>query len=106
MTVAYYEVPLSAEAQRFTISLNGTVWQLTLAFCPPANYWLLSIADQNGVAVISSIPLITGKDLLEPYTYAGIGGALVCQTDTDALAVPTFDNLGITSHLYFIVESV
>lgn len=98
------EVPLSPQPQTFKITLNNVFYQLTVTWCPPADAWTLDIADNAGAPLVSGIPLITGIDLLEQYEYLGIGGSLVCQTDHDTYAVPTFTNLGDTSHLYFLTE--
>jgi hypothetical protein len=98
-----YEVPLiPSQPQKLTISLAGVFYQLTVKWCQPAAAWILDIADALGNALVRGIPLITGTDLLAPYAYLGIGGHLVVQTDHDTLAVPTFDNLGDTGHLYFV----
>lgn len=44
--------------------------------------------------------MITGANLLEQYAYLGIDVDLRVQTDNDPDKLPTFENLGITSHLY------
>jgi hypothetical protein len=51
---------------------------------------------------VSGIPLVTGVDLLSQYSYLGIPGALLVTTDRGAGEVPTFDGLGVTSHLYYV----
>jgi hypothetical protein len=40
---------------------------------------------------------------LQQYQYLGFGVALLVATDGDLDAVPTYDNLGQQSHLYFYV---
>lgn len=98
-----YEVPLSAEPQTFTISLAGTVYRLRVVYADVAEGgWIIDISDVSGNPIVAGIPLVTGHDLLEQYAYLGIGGQLVVATDGDPDAVPTFANLGTTSHLYFI----
>jgi hypothetical protein len=91
-----------AYAQQFSVSLGGTAYQFKLRWCAPADCWIANISDQDGVAILCGVPLITGAGLLEQFRYLGIPGELLVQTDTDADAVPTFDNLGLTSHLFFI----
>ena len=88
--------------QKLSVSLNGTAYQVTLHWCAPSACWVADIADQGGDPIVSGIPLVTGSPLLEQYAYLGIPGDLFVQTDFDAYAVPTFDNLGKTSHLYFV----
>lgn len=97
-----FEIPLSPEPQRFSISLVGTTYQMAVHWCRPSNCWILDIATSDGEPLLSGVPLITGANLLSQFGYVGIPGALVVQTDHDADAVPTFDNLGKTGHLYFV----
>lgn len=103
MTGTPLEIPLiPSTAQTFTVTLVGVTYTMTVTWCAPAACWMLDIADQNAVLIVSGIPMITGADLLSAYGYLGIGGQLFVQSDFDVNAVPTFDNLGLTSHLYFI----
>ena len=101
MTV--YEIPLSPTPQTFQISLAGTVYTLTLYWADPFG-WFLNIADASGNPILNGVPLVTGADLLAQYAYLGFGGSLIVQTSHDTDAVPTFTNLGINSHLYFVTE--
>ena len=97
-----YEVPLTANPQRFGITLGGVVLRLTVAWRNTGGAgWVLDIADTNGVPAVMGIPLTTGTDLLAPYRHIGIPGGLWVQTDGDIAAVPTFANLGTASHLYW-----
>lgn len=101
--MAVFEVPLSPQAQVFNIDLTGTTYRLTLAWnTAPTGGWILDIADSGGNDIVLGIPLVTGANLLEQYDYLDFGGSLEVQTDYDLNAVPTFNNLGIQSHLYFI----
>jgi hypothetical protein len=98
-----FEIPTEpATPQKFSISLSGLTRQLTLTWCQPAGCWILDIADASAVPILSGIPLITGADLLAQFGYLGLGGAMLVQTDHNADAVPTFDNLGDTGHLFFM----
>ena len=97
-----YEVPTSALDQTFSVALGGITYQLTTRWCAPASAWVLDIADVNGVALVSGIPVVTGVDLLEQYRHLGIAGQLVAQTDGDTFAVPTQSNLGTAGRLYFV----
>lgn len=100
--MAVFEIPLSPTPQSFSINLAGVVYNLNFAYrdAPEAG-WLLDIADANGVSLVAGIPLVTGADLLAQYEYLGIGGVLYVLSDDNAADVPTFTNLGVTSHLYF-----
>lgn len=89
--------------QTFTIQLAGTDYTLTATWNVPSSVWLVSIANANGQALVSSIPLVTGCDLLEQFEYVGIGGQLFSQTDHDPFAPPTFENLGTLGRLFFVL---
>lgn len=97
------EIPLQPVAQKLFVSLRGVQYGLTVRWCVPANCWVGDLQDANGNDVITGTPLVTGADLLEQFGYLDVGvGALVVQTDHDQDAVPTFTNLGVTSHVYYI----
>lgn len=101
--MATYEIPLSPEHQRFAITLAGVEYQLRVTYRDAVEAgWILDINDSSGSPLVCGIPLITGADLLGQLQYLGIGGQLWVATDGDPDAVPTFDNLGTLSHLYFI----
>lgn len=96
-----YEIPLDANPQTFSINLGGTVYSLVVRWNRIAQAWQLDIADANNVPILNSIPLVTGADLLAQFAHLNFGGTLTVSTDGNASAIPTFDNLGTTSHLYF-----
>ena len=75
-----YVIPLTPEPQRFRIVLAGR--ELLLA-----------------VPLVSGIPLVAGCDLLEPYAYLGLGGALLLSGDEP----PSPDTLGRGVDLLFEV---
>lgn len=69
--------------------------------------WQIGFKDQlTGDNIVDNIPLICGVDLLAGLEYLGFGGQLVVYTDGDQNAVPTLDNLGTESNVYFITPSV
>lgn len=100
MTV--YEIPLVAAPQRRTVSLGGVTYGLVVAWNAATGGYVLDINDSNGAPIVTAIPLVAGVDLLSPYAYLGLGGALYVQTDHDADAAPTYDNLGTTARLYWV----
>lgn len=97
-----FEVPLVNTPQQLTITLNGVEYQLTIVWNEQSQCWVMDIADDSSNPILQGIPLITGTDLLSPFGYLGFGGQLRVQTDSDPDAVPTFENLGVTGHLYFV----
>jgi len=103
--MAVYEIPLSPTPQRFSITLAGVEYQLVVRWVDALEGgWAIDIGDSNGAPIVSGAPLVTGVDLLAQYKYLNFGGQLIVQTDHSVDAVPTFDNLGETSHLFFVVN--
>lgn len=98
------EIPLTpSRARIFTITLGGTLYNMRLTYdIAQDGCWILDIGDANQVPLVAGIPLVSGVDLLAQYAYLNFGGALVVTTDRGAGEVPTFDGLGVTSHLYFV----
>jgi len=100
--MATYEIPLSPEAQTFSIQLAGITYQCDLTFNSISNLWTLGLSSNDGTPIIRSIPLVANSDLLAPYSYLNLGGKLVLQTDGAPDEEATYENLGTLSHLYFI----
>jgi len=99
-----YEIPLSPEPQSFAITLGATEYRLGFLYCDAEDGgWIMNIADADGAPLANGLPLVTGHDLVEQYRHLGIAGSLYVVTDVVADAVPTFDSLGETSHLLFVV---
>ena len=99
-----FEIPLTSEPQRFSVTLAGVVYQMKLRWHAKSDAWILDIADSEGAAIVQGIPLVTGVDILGQYGYLGIGGQLIAQTDFDPSAPPSATNLGTTGHLYFVTS--
>ena len=97
-----YEIPLINSPQLFSITLSNISYNLQIVWNNIALVWVIDFYDANQVAILTGVPLVTGVDLLAPYTDLGFGGKLFAQTDHDLTAPPTFDNLGITGHLYWV----
>lgn len=103
--MSVYEIPLVAGAQSFLVSLGGTEYRFTVTYLDvDGGGYLLSIAGTDGTPIVSSIPMVTGADLLAQYQHLSIGGGgrMILQTDGDDTAVPTYEGLGTTSRLYFV----
>lgn len=97
-----YEIPTAPKPQTFSITLSGVQYQCAIRWNVASQCWLFDLRDANNVLILGSIPVIPGVNLLEQFEYLELGGALFAQTDFDPNAVPTFDNLGSTGHLYWI----
>jgi hypothetical protein len=100
--MAIYEILLKPEPQTFQATLpNGTFqFRVVYADAPEAG-WIMDIAEvQTGASLVAGVPLVTGVDLLAPYRYLGFTAPMWVTTDGDPDAVPTYANLGVTSHLW------
>ena len=100
-------IPLTNNPQTFNIALAGVNYTMTSKWNDADDGgWVLDIvnADTNE-PVVFNVPLITGLDCLEGLSYLGIDGQLVVYTDGDQNAVPTFENLGVESNLYFLTDA-
>lgn len=124
----WYEIPLVAQAQSFSVQLDGVSYTMELMFheanagmddapvgadtsSPGAVFdtnvldgWALDISDDTGNPIVCGIPLIPGIDLLYQYQYLGIGGALMVIVDGIPDGVPDFAGLGTLGHLYLVAS--
>lgn len=104
MSLTNFEIPLSPKNQRFSIILAGVAYVLRFLYNQTLDEnasWILDISDADGNPIVCGIPVVTGEDMLVQYKYLGINIVLFCFTDGDATAIPTAQNLGISSHVYF-----
>lgn len=103
--MAAFEIPVAGIAERFSISLSGTVYSLTLLWREAAmGGWFLDIADASGVAIVAGIALVCGADLLEQYAYLRIasGAALYVVSADGSDSAPTYTNLGTDRKLVLV----
>lgn len=102
---SFFQVPLQAQPQVFTINLSGVTYTLTLRYRNTTQGgWVLDIADSSNKPILQGVPLVTGANLLAQYAYLGFVGALWVQTADDPDAVPTFSNLGTDGLLYYVTN--
>lgn len=80
-----------------TIPVNGknVTFNFFLRYNTEAGYWVMDLLDASKNPLISSMPLLTGINLLEQYEYLQIGKAYIVKID-DSLQVdsPSSTNLG------------
>ncbi|WP_431207513.1 phage baseplate plug family protein [Burkholderia cepacia] len=101
----FYEIPLTPDPQTFTVTLSGVIYRLTVQYrAAGGTGWILDVADANGNPMVNGIPLVTGTDLLGQYAYLGFGGRLWVQGAASPDDVPTFDDLGVGSHLFWVTD--
>lgn len=96
------EIPLQATPQIIGVTLNSVDYKMRVVWNDQNQSWVMDIMDSGNSPIAMGLPLVTANDLLEQLAYLGIGGKMLVQTDFDTTAVPTFTNLGDTSHLYFV----
>lgn len=101
-------MPLVNVPQVFEINLAGVNYIMTSKWnAAPDAGWVFDLADANtNTPIVANCPLITGADCLAGLEYLGINGQLRVFTDGNTDAVPTLDNLGIDSNLYFGTNAV
>lgn len=106
MATTDYVIPLSNVPQTFQISLAGKGYVMTVKWNDSVDAgWVMDLSDvDTSVPVVAGIPLVTGVNLLDGLEYLGIGGQFYVYTAGDATAVPTLDNLGVESNLYFSTD--
>ncbi len=99
-------VPLQNLPQNFEISLAGVNYTLVSKWNDSnEGGWVLDIFDAvTNLPIVANIPLITGTNCLDGLDYLGLNGELIVYTDGDETAVPTFENLGVESNLYFLTD--
>lgn len=106
--MSLYTIPVTNDPQTFQISLAEKNYICTCKFNSAADGgWVLDFLDfDTSEPIVANIPLITGTNLLAGLDYLGFGGKLYVKTDGSDYAVPTYENLGVESFLYFEVEDV
>jgi hypothetical protein len=98
-------IPLTGIPEVFTVTLAGNTYTFQVVWRDaPWAGWMLDIADVNGYAIISGIPLVTGADLLAQYAYQDFGGGLMLYNAGDVWTPPNYYNLGTAVQLYFVTE--
>lgn len=101
----FYEIPLTPDPQRFTVTLSGMDYRMTVQYRDAGGVgWVLDIADPSNQLLVSGIPLVTGVDLLAQYRHLEFGGRLWVQGAGNPDDVPTFEDLGIGSHVFWVTD--
>lgn len=99
-------IPLLNVPQDFTIAMGGRELRIVSKYnAALEGGWVLDIYDsETNEPIVMNVPMVTGADLLAQYEYLGLNGEMYVYTDGDETAVPTLENLGIESNLYFRTE--
>ena len=100
--MAEFLIPLTNIPQEFSISLSNrevTIFQRWNEW----SGWVIDLSDTaTTTPIIAGLPLVTGCDLLEPFPELGFIGSLLVYTDGNSMSIPTIDNLGLDSNLYYM----
>lgn len=105
MTTTAYQIPFSAQAQTFRITLGTLDYQLTQRFSTAAQAWVLDVDDADGNPLVHGLLLITGADLLSQFKHLGIPGQMIVQTDGSVDTVPDYQSMGASGHVYYVVTT-
>jgi len=95
-----YTIPLTNDPNntlKFAITIGTTSYTLSLflAYNTVAGYWTMTISDaKTSTVLLSSIPLLTGCNLLKQYAYMELGEAYIVNIDNNSNDSPNNTNLG------------
>ena len=95
------QIPLSNSSEAFSVSLGGAYYNLATRWNAQINYWTLDISDANNNPIVLGIPMVAGRNLLEPYQTLGFNFALYVMCD-GTQNDPAFTTLGISDNLYYV----
>lgn len=104
--MTWFLIPLINGPQQFQIALAGVNYILVIKWndSDEAGWQFDLLLADTDEYLVAGQPFITGADLLEGLEYLGIGGQLIVYTNGLPFAVPTFENLGSNSNLYFLTD--
>ncbi len=75
MAQTFTLIPLLPRGQRFTISLDGTTYNVRVTWNDAEEGgYTLDLGDETGAIIVAGIPLVTGADLLAQYRHLGFSG--------------------------------
>jgi uncharacterized membrane protein len=106
--MSYKIVPLTTDPNQslsITLPINGEniTLGLTVRYNSIANYWVMTIHDNNSVLLLDSLPLVPGDypaaDILGAYQYLGIGSAFIVNASNSGLDIPNDISLGVDHFL-------
>lgn len=98
-----FEIPLTPEAQSFSTTIAGQVVNMAMQWSnAPEGGWMMNIADAAGNALANGLPLVTGGDILGQLKDIGIDAAMHVVNSAGGDLAPTFENLGVDTHLIFL----
>lgn len=97
--------PVMNQSMSITLSIDNknVTLGLTFIYNTPGGYWYMSITDDSGNMLLDGVPLVTGDypaaNILDQYSYLGIGSAYVVSTSANLDGIPSENNLGTDYYL-------
>lgn len=87
----------------FTIGLSGVQYQLTIRFNSRMERWLMDIASAGGTPLLSSVPLLIGRNLIGRFAANAAlpVGMFFVLDNTNSGAEPTRNSFGTTHTLWY-----
>ena len=99
-----YEIPLSAGAQKFSIKLGENTLQIRLVWREASGGgWFMDLFDNDGLNLITGIPLRCGQDVLEEHAHLGLGRMTV-SLDGENNRDPSYADMGSKIELYWMAS--
>lgn len=98
-------IPLRTDVflYQFRITLTNVVYSMSLRYNGRMDRWILSIADIAGKPIISGIPLLINKDLLEQYPSLNVlAGKLIAIDVSQKFIQPTQFSFGNNNFLVYV----
>jgi hypothetical protein len=107
MTIQVFKIPLNNFSQKFNLTLSGKALTFITRWNQYMPAWELGFQEQSTqTPIYTFVPLVTGTDLISQYSYNKIlPGVLLCFTDGIEDDIPTENNLGVESNLYYITDT-
>lgn len=91
-----FDCAVDVDGKNITLKLN-------FKYNEVAEYWIMKVSDSDSVLLIDSIPLLGGtypdNNLLDQYSYLGIGSAYIVKSSTLDSDYPDSTNLGTGYYL-------
>jgi hypothetical protein len=105
MANAFTTIPLDSDLPfyRFTVTLTGMTYVLHVRWNDRAGRWYFDLADSSDVLLVSSVPLLIGRNLLGRYALEGLPtGTLMVVDDTGQGTEPGRDAWGVSHSLVYV----
>ena len=93
------QIPNRKFSCKILVDNQNLVLQFMLQYNELADYWLVDISDDKGNPLISCLPVIPAQNILEQFSYMGIGSAAIVPATTIAEEWPSQSTLGVDWYL-------